>query len=61
MTGRERTTRGQPKERKYYWSNLPASVTLEELTGYAHRRHAVEQFHEEAKGELGWDQYQTRL
>ena len=27
----------------------------------AHRRHAIEQFHEEAKGELGWDQYQGRL
>jgi hypothetical protein len=51
----ERTTRGRPAERKYYWRNLPASATLEELARYAHRRHAVEQFHEEAKGELGWD------
>jgi SRSO17 transposase len=57
----ERATRGQPEERKYYWSNLPASATLEELASYAHRRYAVEQFHEEAKGELGWDQYQGRL
>jgi SRSO17 transposase len=57
----ERATRGQPEERKYYWGNLPADAMLEELAGYAHRRHAVEQFHEEAKGELGWDQYQGRL
>jgi SRSO17 transposase len=57
----ERTTRGQPEERKYFWSNLPADTALEALAGYAHRRHAVEQFHEEAKGELGWDQYQGRL
>jgi SRSO17 transposase len=57
----ERTTRGQPEERKYYWSNLPAAATLEELASYAHRRYAVEQFHEEAKGEVGWDQYQGRL
>jgi SRSO17 transposase len=57
----ERATRGQPEERKYYWSNLPAAATLEELAGYAHRRYAVEQFHEEAKGERGWDQYQGRL
>ena len=57
----ERTTRGQPEERKYDWSNLPAAAALEELAGYAHRRYAVEQFHEEAKGELGWDQYQGRL
>jgi len=57
----ERAARGQPEEHKYYWSNLPATATLEELAAYAHRRHAVEQFHEEAKGELGWDQYQGRL
>jgi len=57
----ERTTRGQPEERKYHWSNLSATATREELAGYAHRRYAVEQFHEEAKGEVGWDQYQGRL
>jgi SRSO17 transposase len=57
----ERATRGQPEERKYFWSNLPAETTLEELAGLAHRRHAIEQFHEEAKGELGWDQNQGRL
>jgi SRSO17 transposase len=57
----ERATQGQPEERKYFWSNLPASASLEELAGYAHRRQAIEQFHEEAKGELGWDQYQGRL
>jgi hypothetical protein len=57
----ERTTRGQPEDRKYYWSNLPAAATLEKLAGYVHRRHAVEQFHEEAKGELGWDHDQGRL
>ena len=57
----ERAARGQAEERKFYWSNLPAKATLEELVEYAHRRHAIEQFHEEAKGELGWDQYQGRL
>jgi SRSO17 transposase len=57
----ERAARGQPEEPKYYWSNLPASATLEELVDYAHRRHAIEQFHEEGKEELGWDQYQGRL
>ena len=29
----ERATRGQPEERKYHWSNLPASATVEELAG----------------------------
>jgi SRSO17 transposase len=57
----ERAARGQVEERKCYWSNLSAKATLEELVEYAHRRHAIEQFHEEAKGELGWDQYQGRL
>jgi SRSO17 transposase len=57
----ERAARGQPEERKFYWSNLPASAPLEELVDYAHRRHAIEQFHEEAQEELGWDQYQGRL
>jgi hypothetical protein len=31
------------------------------LAGLAHRRHAIEPFHEEAKGELGWDQHPGRL
>jgi SRSO17 transposase len=57
----ERATQGQPEERKDFWSNLPPETPLETLAGYAHRRHASEQFHEEAKGELGWDQYQGRL
>jgi SRSO17 transposase len=57
----ERATRGQPEERKYFWSNLPPDTRLEALAGLAHRRHAIAQFHEEAKGELGWDQYQGRL
>lgn len=56
----ERPARGQRGEQKYYWSNLPDSTSLEKLAEYAHRRHAIEQFHEEAKGELGWDQYQGR-
>jgi SRSO17 transposase len=49
----ERAPQGQPEERKYYWSNLPAEARLEELAGLAHRRHAIEPFHEEAKGGAG--------
>jgi len=30
------------------------------LVEYVHRRHWVEQYHEEAKTDLGWDQYQGR-
>jgi SRSO17 transposase len=57
----ERATRGQPEERKYSWGNLPASATLAELAGDVHQRYAVAQFHEAAKGEVGWAQYQGRL
>jgi SRSO17 transposase len=31
------------------------------LVEYAHRRHRIERFHQDAKGEVGWDQYQGRL
>ena len=57
----ERPARGQQGDHKYYLSNLPPTTPLQKLAEYAHRRHAIEQFHEEAKGELGWDQYQGRL
>jgi SRSO17 transposase len=57
----ERATQGQPGERKSFWSHLPPASPLEPLAGYAHRRHAIEPFHEEATGALGWDQYQGRL
>ncbi len=54
----ERTTEGKLK---YYGSNFGPKVPLERLVEYAHRRHWVEQYHQEAKGLLGWDQYQGRL
>jgi SRSO17 transposase len=57
----ERATQGHPEERTYFWSNLPTETPLQALAGYAHRRHAIEQLHAEATGELGWDQYQGRL
>jgi SRSO17 transposase len=48
-------------KRRYFWSNFEPEVGLERMVEYAHRRHWVEQYHEEAKGLLGWDQYQGRL
>jgi SRSO17 transposase len=57
----ERPARGASGKRKYHWSNFSAAASLEEMVEYAHRRYGVEQFHEEAKGLLGWDQYQGRL
>ncbi len=44
-------------KRRYDWSDFGPDVPLERLVEYAHRRHWVEQYHEEAQGLLGWDQY----
>lgn len=57
----QRPSRGQSGERKYYWSNFPAHTPLAVMVEYVHRRSWVEQYHEEAKELLGWDQYQGRL
>src|ERR1051326_5192458 len=57
----QRPGRDQVGEWKYYWSNFSCKSALEVMVEYAHRRHFIEQFHEEAKVEFGWDQYQGRL
>lgn len=57
----EREATGQERRRKYHWSNFGPRTPLAQMVEYAHRRHWVERFHEEAKGLLGWDQYQGRL
>jgi SRSO17 transposase len=57
----ERPARGKQDEQKYHWSNFSVFATLPEMVEPAHRRYGVEQFHEESKGLLGWDQYQGRL
>jgi len=56
----QRPGRGQRGDGKYFWSDFPVPTPLAVLVEYAHRRHWVEQYHEEAKTELGWDQYQGR-
>jgi SRSO17 transposase len=57
----ERPARGVKDKERYHWSNFGAQAILAEMVEYAHRRFGVEQFHEESKGLLGWDQYQGRL
>jgi len=52
---------GSDGKRRYSWSNFGPHVALERMVEYAHRRYWVEQFHEQAKELLGWDQYQGRL
>jgi SRSO17 transposase len=56
----QRPARSQHGEWKYFWSDFPANTPLAVLVESAHRRHGVEQYHEEAKTELGWDQDQGR-
>ena len=48
-------------DRAYDWSDFPSTTPLDVLAEYAHRRHPIERFHQDAKDELGWDQYQGRL
>jgi hypothetical protein len=43
------------------WTNVSRTMPLDKMVEYAHRRHWVEQCHQDAKGLLGWDQYQKRL
>jgi len=56
----QRPGRSQHGDWKYFWSDFPATMPRATMVEYAHRRHWVEQYHEEAKTELGWDQYQGR-
>ena len=56
----QRPGRDQQGDWKYFWSNYPPTMPLVVRLEYAHRRHWVEQYHEDAKTELGWDQYQGR-
>jgi len=57
----QRPARGQAADEwKYFWSSFPAWTELKKMVEYTHRRHWIEQFHEEAKQVLGWDQFQGR-
>lgn len=56
----ELPARGQMGDPRWYWRNFPAETPLARMVEYAHRRHQVERFHQDAKTLLGWDQYQGR-
>jgi len=57
----ERPRSGTSGDPAYYWSNFPPTMPLELLVEYAHRRHHVERFHQDAKDLLGLDEYQGRM
>ena len=52
--------RGQPGELAYCVCYGPAGTTLEELARVAGTRWAIEECFEEAKGQVGLDQYEVR-
>lgn len=47
-------------ERKYYLSNLPASIPLKQLAGAIKARWVCEQAHQQLKEELGLDHFEGR-
>jgi SRSO17 transposase len=49
-----------PSEVAYYLSNAPADTSLETLARIASTRYTIEQCFEEAKDDLGLDQYEVR-
>jgi SRSO17 transposase len=57
----ERPGRGQTGDWKYYFSNAGPQASLKSRVRIAHHRHPIEQFYQEAQGEVGWDQYEGRL
>jgi SRSO17 transposase len=55
-----RRSLSDPSKRAYYRVSGPAATTLEEAVQVAGRRWSIEEGLEEAKGEVGLDQYEVR-
>lgn len=51
---------GETPRTKYYFVNLPATVSLRQLVRLAHHRWAIEQQYQELKTELGLDHFEGR-
>ena len=51
---------GDTPKTKYYFVNLPASVSLKQIVRFAHQRWAIEQQYQELKTELGLDHFEGR-
>jgi SRSO17 transposase len=49
-----------PTDQKYYFSNAPIEASLQTLAWVASRRYLIEQCFEEAKDDMGMDQYEVR-
>lgn len=57
----ERPLPGHTGDKKHYFAWGLDPLALEELIGLAHLRWVIERFYEDAKGELGMDDYEGRL
>ena len=57
----ERPLPGHEGDWKRYFSNLPEDTSHERLVQFAHRRHEIERYYQDAKDELGLDHYEGRL
>jgi SRSO17 transposase len=56
----ERAPPAEEGDSKYYFSTLPAGLSMQRLCALAHTRWAIEQFYEDAKGECGLGDFQGR-
>jgi SRSO17 transposase len=56
----ERPLPGHEGERKFYWSDLPATTPLARLVEVAHRRPSVERGYQDGKSHTGMDDYAAR-
>ena len=57
----ERPARGQTGDWQYSFSTLGPGVSPRTMGRRAQARHQIEQCYQEAKGALGWDDYEGRL
>ncbi len=57
----ERPLPGHAGETKYYYAQGLDELGLEELAEMAHMRWVIERFYQDAKGEMGLDDYEGRL
>ena len=57
----ERPVPGEAGDTKYYFSNLPIDTPDVRIVEYVHRRYTIDRFYQDAKDELGLDQYEGRM
>jgi len=56
----ERSLPGHDQEEKYFFSNLPENVPVDQIVRWGHRRWVIERFYQDAKECCALDEYQGR-